>query len=101
MLQREFAREHGVAVGDTLMAGGGTRGASCAWSASAPTAGSTDGGWADPADVLGLATAEQPLQFGVGLRLDDPADGEGVRRARVGARRAPCARSTGARSATS
>ena len=33
------------------------------------TAGSADGGWADPADVLGLATAEQPLRFGIGLRL--------------------------------
>ena len=61
--------------------------ASCAWSASARRAGSSDGGWADPADVLGLATAEQPLQFGIGAAAERAGRGEGVRRGRgLGAR---------------
>jgi putative ABC transport system permease protein len=68
VLRRDYAREHGARLGDTIAAadrrlrvvGIGA------------TAGSTDGGWADPADVLGLASSERPLAFGIALRLSDP-----------------------------
>jgi len=72
VLQREFAREHGITVGDTLAAGVGTTRRDLRVVGIGAAAGSTDGGWGDPADVLGLATAEQPLHFGVGVRLTDP-----------------------------
>ena len=83
VLQREFARGHGVAVGDTIMAGSGTTRRELRVVGIGATAGSGDG-WADPADVLGLATAERPLQFGIGVRLRRAGGGEGVRPARRG-----------------
>ena len=58
VLQREFAREHGVALGDTLAAGVGTTRRELRVVGIGATAGSTDGGWVDPADVLGLATTD-------------------------------------------
>ncbi|MEO8690438.1 MAG: ABC transporter permease, partial [Solirubrobacteraceae bacterium] len=73
VLPREFARGHGIRVGDTLAAGVGTTRRNLRVVGLGSAAGSGDGAWADPADVLGLATAEQPLQFALGLRLTDPA----------------------------
>jgi putative ABC transport system permease protein len=73
VLHREFARGHGIAVGDAIAAGVGTTRRDLRVVGIGAAAGSTDGGWGDPADVLGLATQEQPLQFGLGLRLADPA----------------------------
>ena len=87
VLPREFARGHGVAVGDTITAGGGTVPRELQVVGIGASAGSTDGGWADPADVLGLVTADQPLQFGIGLRLSEPATAKAF--ARRAARSAP------------
>ena len=84
VLQREFARGHGVDVGDTIMAGSGTVRRELVVVGIGASAGSTDGGWADPADVLGLATAEQPLQFGIGLRLSEPAEAKAFARRAAG-----------------
>jgi putative ABC transport system permease protein len=69
VLRRDYAREHGARVGDTLVA----RDRRLRVVGIGATAGSTDGGWADPADVLGLASKEHPLAFGIALRLADPA----------------------------
>ena len=73
VLPREFARGRGVAVGDTMMAGSGPGRRELRVVGIGASAGSTAGGWADPADVRGLVTAEQPLQFGIGLRLSEPS----------------------------
>jgi putative ABC transport system permease protein len=74
VLQRDYAREHGLALGATIAAGTGTARRDLRVVGIGATAGATDGGWADPADVLGLSTAERPLQLGIGLRLSHPAD---------------------------
>ena len=50
VLRRDYAREHGARVGDTMEAGD----RSLRVVGIAATAGSADGAWADPADVLGL-----------------------------------------------
>ena len=64
------------------------------------TAGTGGGGWADPADVRALATTERPLQYGIGLRLAEPADARAFAR-RVGPRRGGRTPRTGARSGPS
>ena len=73
VLQSDFARDRGVRAGDSLVAGGGAARRELRVVGIGSTAGSLDGGWADPADVRGLATAERPLQFGLGVRLSEPA----------------------------
>src|SRR4051794_396382 len=69
VLHRGYARDHGVKVGDTIVAGA----RSLRVVGIASTAGSGDGGWADPADVRALAANARPLRYGVALRLSDPA----------------------------
>jgi putative ABC transport system permease protein len=87
VLRRDYAREHGAELGDTIVAGTGAAPRELRVVGIGATAGSTDGGWADPADVLGLASPERPLQFGIGLRLADPGAAKAF--ARRAARSAP------------
>ena len=87
VLQRDYAREHGLALGATVAAGSGTARRELRVVGIGATAGATDGGWADPADVRALATAQRPLLLGIGLRLRDPAAAQAF--ARRAARSAP------------
>jgi putative ABC transport system permease protein len=84
VLQHAWAREHDVRIGATLAAG--DRALKVVGIGAA--AGSDDGGWADPADVLGLASADRRVQYGIALRLADPGaaatfarrvEGDGIR----------------------
>jgi putative ABC transport system permease protein len=84
VLQQAWAREHDVRVGGTLVAG--DRALKIVGIGAA--AGSNDGGWADPADVRGLASADRRVQYGIALRLADPGaaatfarrvEGDGIR----------------------
>ena len=68
VLARGWAREHNVRLGATLVAG--DRPLKVVGIGS--TAGSNDGGWADPADVLGLASSDRKVRYGIALRLADP-----------------------------
>ena len=68
MLRRDYARDHGARVGDTIAAGDRR----LRVVGIGATAGSSDGGWADPADVLGLASSARPVAFGLALRLSEP-----------------------------
>ena len=70
MLRRDYARDHGARVGDTIAAGDRR----LRVVGIGATAGSSDGGWADPADVLGLISSQRPLAFGIALRLSEPND---------------------------
>src|SRR3954468_12750113 len=69
VLARAWAREHNVRLGATIVAG--DRPLNVVGLGS--TAGSNDGSWADPADVLGLASGERRVRYGIALRLADPA----------------------------
>ena len=68
VLRRDYVREHNARVGDTIAAGDRR----LRVVGIGATAGSSDSGWADPADVLGLASPERPAAFGIALRLSDP-----------------------------
>src|SRR3954452_6992693 len=56
---RGWAREHTVRLGATIVAGGRPLKVVGVGS----TAGSNDGGWADPADVRGLASSDRRVQY--------------------------------------
>jgi putative ABC transport system permease protein len=74
VLSRQFVREHGAAVGDVVAAGSGAGRRELRVVGIGATAGTAGGGgWADPADVRALASPEQPLRYGIALRLADPA----------------------------
>src|SRR5215207_5398819 len=74
VLWRGYARDHGVTPGDTIVVGGESAARRLRVVGIGATTGSNDGGWADPADVLGLASSAAPLRFGMALRLADPDD---------------------------
>jgi putative ABC transport system permease protein len=76
VLARGWAREHNVRLGATLVAA--DRPLKVVGIGS--TAGSNDGGWADPADVLGLGSSDRKVRYGIALRLADPAAAKGFAR---------------------
>ena len=73
VLSRRFVRDQGGAVGDVVTAGAGAAQRELRVVGIGATAGGGGAGWAEPADVRALATAEQPLRYGLALRLGDPA----------------------------
>jgi putative ABC transport system permease protein len=68
VLRREWAKEHDVRVGGTIVAGG----VPLKVVGIGSTVGSTDGGWADPADVRAMAAGDRHAEYGIALRLADP-----------------------------
>src|SRR4051794_5342163 len=68
VLARGWAREHTVRLGATVVAGGRPLKVVGVGS----TAGSNAGGWADPADVLALASGGRRVRYAIALRLADP-----------------------------